>query len=241
MDEATLFSTLAQVFCEELLPFTLQVAAMPQQTSRRWLLFAISLVFVVRQAQLHFAVPSNSSSRRKLLGLTGALLIPQNPVAAEEEIPLGSIPTNLKATVLGEKVNTPNGCTYEPLDLGTEETGPRNGPPRGGSTVILKYKAHIDSFDGPVFDSSTLRGQRKPNKVDFVESRLNVDPSLPPCVFEAVKLMKVGAKGRATCPPKLSYQEGKVAFDADESGEVKKVPAGASLYYELELVRIIKP
>ena len=187
-------------------------------------------------------VPSNStSSRRKLLGLTGALLVPQNPVAAEEEIPLGSIPTNLKATVLGEKVNTPNGCTYEPLDLGTEETGPRNGPPRGGSTVVLKYTAHVDSFDGPVFDSSALRGQRKPNKVDYIESRLNVDPSLPPCVFEAVKLMKVGAKGRATCPPKLSYQEGKVAFDADESGEVKKVPAGASLYYELELVRIIKP
>ena len=34
---------------------------------------------------------------------------------------------------------------------------------------------------------------------------------------------------------------GKVAFDADEDGEVKKVPAGASLYYNLELLRIIKP
>ena len=32
-----------------------------------------------------------------------------------------------------------------------------------------------------------------------------------------------------------------VAFDADEQGEVQKVPAGATLYYDLELVRIIKP
>ena len=35
--------------------------------------------------------------------------------------------------------------------------------------------------------------------------------------------------------------EFEVAFDADEQGEVKKVPAGATLYYDLELLRIIKP
>ena len=34
-------------------------------------------------------------------------------------------------------------------------------------------------------------------------------------VFEAVKLMKVGAKGRAICPPKVSYSEGK----AEAAGE----------------------
>lgn len=160
---------------------------------------------------------------------------------AEEEIPLGSIPKDLQAKEVGQQVTTPHGVVYEPLELGTEEQGPRNGPPRGGSTVILKYTARLDGWNGPIFDSSTLRGQRKPNKVDFIESRLNVDPSLPNCIFEAVKLMKVGAKGRATCPPKVSYSEGKVAFDADEQGEVQKVPAGATLYYDLELVRIIKP
>ena len=42
-------------------------------------------------------------------------------------------------------------------------------------------------------------------------------------VFEAVKLMKVGAKGRAICPPKVSYSEGKA-----EAGEGlwEETPAG---------------
>lgn len=185
-----------------------------------------------------FALPG---ARRQLLAAAVAPLVAGAAARAEEEIPLGSIPKDLQAKEVGQQVTTPHGVVYEPLELGTEEQGPRSGPPRGGSTVILKYTARLDGWNGPIFDSSTLRGQRKPNKVDFIESRLNVDPSLPNCIFEAVKLMKVGAKGRATCPPKVSYSEGKVAFDADEQGEVQKVPAGATLYYDLELVRIIKP
>ena len=106
--------------------------------------------------------------------------------SAEEEIPLGSIPKDLKAKAVGEKVTTPHGVVYEPLELGSDEEGPRNGPPRGGSTVQLKYSARLEGFDGPIFDSSKLRGQRKPNKVDYVESRLNVDPSLPNCAWPAV-------------------------------------------------------
>lgn len=90
---------------------------------------------------------------------------------------------DLQAKEVGQQVTTPHGVVYEPLELGTEEQGPRNGPPRGGSTVILKYTARLDGWNGPIFDSSTLRGQRKPNKVDFIESRLNVDPSLPNCVM----------------------------------------------------------
>lgn len=186
----------------------------------------------------NFALPG---ARRQLLAAAVAPLVAGAAARAEEEIPLGSIPKDLQAKEVGQQVTTPHGVVYEPLELGTEEQGPRSGPPRGGSTVILKYTARLDGWNGPIFDSSTLRGQRKPNKVDFIESRLNVDPSLPNCIFEAVKLMKVGAKGRATCPPKVSYSEGKVAFDADEQGEVQKVPAGATLYYDLELVRIIKP
>jgi len=90
---------------------------------------------------------------------------------------------DLQAKEVGQQVTTPHGVVYEPLELGTEEQGPRSGPPRGGSTVILKYTARLDGWNGPIFDSSTLRGQRKPNKVDFIESRLNVDPSLPNCVW----------------------------------------------------------
>ncbi|CAE7206637.1 unnamed protein product [Symbiodinium natans] len=106
----------------------------------------------------------------------------------EQQLPCqvapGSIPADLVATAVGQKVTTPNGVVYEPLELGTSETGPRNGPPRGGANLLLKYAAHIQSFDGPVVDSSTFRGSRKPNKVDYVECRLNVDPSLPNCLFE---------------------------------------------------------
>ncbi|CAK8985353.1 unnamed protein product [Durusdinium trenchii] len=214
---------------------------------RRWLLLVlVALALSLRFSGVRLAAFSAGAAgaatacrRQWLQGSVLGLVIP--PALAEEGPPLGSIPKDLKATAVGEKVTTPNGCVYEPLDLGTEETGPRSGPPRGGANVQLKYTARLESFSGPIFDSSELRGKRKPNKVDFVESRLNVDPSLPNCVFEAVKLMKVGAKGRAMCPGKLSYSEGKVAFDADEEGEVKKIPAGASLYYELELLRIIKP
>lgn len=178
--------------------------------------------------------------RGALTASLAALSLPQTAVA-EEKVPPGSIPADLVATSVGQKVTTPNGVIYEPLELGTSETGPRNGPPRGGANLLLRYTAHIQGFDGPVIDSSAFRGSRKPNKVDFVECRLNVDPSLPNCVFEAIKLMKVGAKGRAVCPPSLSYGEGKTAYDADESADVKKVEAGTTLYYDLELIRIIKP
>eukprot|EP00930_Biecheleria_cincta_P041196 TRINITY_DN28207_c0_g2_i1.p1 TRINITY_DN28207_c0_g2~~TRINITY_DN28207_c0_g2_i1.p1 ORF type:complete len:245 (-),score=44.14 TRINITY_DN28207_c0_g2_i1:44-751(-) len=183
------------------------------------------------------------SRRHALLRPAVALGLAVRPLPADaEEIPLGSVPANLRATKVGEKVTTPNGVIYEPLDLGTSEEGPRAGPPRSQANVYLKYTGHIDGFDGPIFDSTKFRGSRKPNKVDFIESRLNVDPSIPPGMVEAIKLMKVGGKGRFVCPPKLSYSEGKVAFEGDELGSVKgKVPAGSTLYYEVELVRIIKP
>ncbi|CAE7651807.1 unnamed protein product [Symbiodinium pilosum] len=173
--------------------------------------------------------------RRGVLTASLAALSMPQAAFAEDKVPPGSIPTDLVASAVGQKVTTPNGVVYEPLELGTSETGPRNGPPRAGANLLLKYTAHINGFDGPVIDSSALRGSRKPNKVDFIECRLNVDPSLPNCVFEAVKLMKVGAKGRAVCPPSLSYGEGKAAFDADEGADIKKVEAGSTLYYELEV------
>ena len=99
------------------------------------------------------------------------------------KIPCVRLGQDLQAKEVGQQVTTPHGVVYEPIELGTEDQGPRNGPPRGGSTVILKYSARLDGWNGPIFDSSTLRGQRKPNKVDFIESRLNVDPSLPNCVW----------------------------------------------------------
>ncbi|CAJ1381648.1 unnamed protein product, partial [Effrenium voratum] len=118
---------------------------------------------------------SPAACRRQLFTGLGLGLLPNLPALAEEQVPLGSIPVDMVATAVGEKVTTPNGVIYEPLEMGTSEGGLRNGPPRGGANVVLRYKAHIDGFDGPVFDSSELRGSRKPNKIDAVECRLNVD------------------------------------------------------------------
>lgn len=165
-------------------------------------------------------------------------------MAAKAEEPkknYGYVPAEYVASKLGEKVVTPNGLVYEPLELGTAGTSLRDGPPRSGSAVWVKYKGHVDSFEGPVFDSSEMRSRNRPDKPDYVEIRLNLEPTMTNGMFEALKLMKVGGKGRFTQPPVLSYGEGKVAIDADEGSQVKKVPAESTLYYEVELVRIIKP
>ncbi|CAE8611293.1 unnamed protein product [Polarella glacialis] len=191
--------------------------------------------------------------RRALLrngvAAAGLTLLPQLPAfAADEkplEIPPGYLPAGLFAKKVGEKVVTPNGLIYEALELGSSEEGPRFGPPKGQATVSVKFTAHTDSFDGPVFDSSQFRGSRRPNKVDFIECRLNVDATITNGLNEAIKLMKVGGKGQFVQPPELCYSAGKVAFESDElssnvTGGVK-IPAGSTLYYEVELVSIIKP
>lgn len=194
------------------------------------------------------AAPATSEQelKRRSMLTQGAVAawLQARPAWAEEkpaDVPPGYLPSGLVATKVGEQVVTPNGLIYEPLEIGTAEEGPRNGPPRKGSTVWAKFTGHINSFDGPVFDASKFRGQRKPVKTDYVEIRLNFEPFVPNGLTEALKLMKVGGKGRFTQPPKLSFNEGKTAFAGDDDSEVKEVPANATLYYEVELMRIIKP
>jgi len=168
--------------------------------------------------------------------------VPTTAVLADtKEIPPGYVPRGTLAKEVGQKITTPNGLIYEALELGTKSEGPRDGPPSSGSTVELRFTGHINSFDGPVFDSSALRGMRKPLKEDFLEVRLNLDPTLTNGLFEAMKLMKVGGKGRFIQPPNLSYREGKSKLVGDEDSPVKEVPANSTLYYEVELIRIIKP
>jgi len=105
----------------------------------------------------------------------------------------------------------------------------------------VKFTGHVDGFEGPVFDSSVLRGRRKPSMEDFIEFTINADSTLAPGFFEATRLMKVGEKGRFMLPPKLSYGGGQVSFEGDDDGDVRKIPANSALYYDIELVRIIRP
>lgn len=175
-------------------------------------------------------------------GAAAALLTGSAAEAKEKEIPPGYVPGGLFAKKVGEKITTPNGVVYEAIALGTDGSGLRDGPPRSGATLEVRFVGRVNGFDGPIFDSAYLRGQRKPNKADFIEARINVDPGISLGLCEALKLMKVGGKGRAVVPGKLSYSEGKTDYQGDEDGEYKeKVKKDEPLYYEVELVRIIKP
>eukprot|EP00933_Yihiella_yeosuensis_P050837 TRINITY_DN48648_c0_g1_i1.p1 TRINITY_DN48648_c0_g1~~TRINITY_DN48648_c0_g1_i1.p1 ORF type:complete len:248 (+),score=33.26 TRINITY_DN48648_c0_g1_i1:39-746(+) len=199
-------------------------------------------------SQAWLSSPSDIGRRAALrhgAAAAGLLLSPALPAFAEEPltVPPGSVPAGLIAEAVGKKVTTPNGLEYEPLELGESGKSLRDGPPRSGSVVWVKYAAHLDSFAGPVVDSSAFRGGRKPNPTDYIEIRLNLEPTITNGMFEALKLMKVGGKGRFVQPPKLSYGGGDQAFDSDEltPGGSRKVQPGTTLYYDVELVRIIKP
>lgn len=191
---------------------------------------------------------SSPQGRRAALQQTTAGLVAAagaSPAVAadkKKDIPPGYVPPELRATEVGKKIVTPNGLEYEPIEIGTAENGPRDGPPRSGSNVWVKFTGRTQSFDGPIFDSSKYRGGRKADKQDYVELRLNQEPTITNGMYEALKLMKVGGKGRFVQPAPLSYGDGKKAFEGDDDGEVKeKIPAGETLYYEVELLRIVKP
>ncbi|CAK9033251.1 unnamed protein product [Durusdinium trenchii] len=127
---------------------------------------------------------------------------------------------------------------YETLLPGTSGTEPRDGPVKKYAKIWLKFTGHVGNFDGPVFDSSTLRrnGQK-----DYVEITADLDDSFAPAMWEAVHRMKVGEQGRFVQPPSMSFGEGTMPLEGAENSDVKQIPPGSTLYYEVELVRIIRP
>mmetsp|Transcript_50033 Transcript_50033/g.119039 ORF Transcript_50033/g.119039 Transcript_50033/m.119039 type:complete len:239 (+) Transcript_50033:49-765(+) len=188
--------------------------------------------------------------RRHLLA-SGVLAAQRIPQAAVATLPLVSFPDRAEAAAptfdpriypkeVGAKVTTPNGLEYEVLSLGTSGDGPRDGFPKKASKVWVRFTGHVDSFDGKVFDSSTLRARRSTGKRDWVEITMYGEQTISNGLCEALRLMKVGEKGRFMQPPVLSYSQG-AEFEGDDDSEVKKVPAGSTLYYDVELVNIIRP
>mmetsp|Transcript_59463 Transcript_59463/g.110042 ORF Transcript_59463/g.110042 Transcript_59463/m.110042 type:complete len:237 (+) Transcript_59463:36-746(+) len=165
-----------------------------------------------------------------------ALVASSNPAVAESE-PFD--PTNIQKEV-GTKIVTPNGLEYEVLQLGSSGTSARDGFPKRQAKVTVRFTGHIDSFDGKVFDSSLIRARRVTGKRDYVEITLYSQQTITTGLCEALRLMKVGEKGRFVQPPQLSYAQG-AEFEGDDDSEVKKVPANATLYYEVELVNIVRP
>eukprot|EP00930_Biecheleria_cincta_P049888 TRINITY_DN35092_c0_g1_i1.p1 TRINITY_DN35092_c0_g1~~TRINITY_DN35092_c0_g1_i1.p1 ORF type:complete len:202 (-),score=36.00 TRINITY_DN35092_c0_g1_i1:8-613(-) len=153
----------------------------------------------------------------------------------------GMVVTGASACAKAVEVSRPDGFRYETLQAGTDGTTLRDGPPKYAARVWIRFTGHVDSFDGEIFDSSKLRGARKPAQKDYVEITAGLEPTFAQGMWDALKLMKVGEKGRFVQPPALSFGEGKQAIEGDEDSKVKNIPPNSTLYYEVELVKIIRP
>ena len=111
----------------------------------------------------------------------------------------------------GEGMTTASGLEVTHLVVG-------DGPsPQRGDRVRVHY--HGTFPDGRVFDSSVDRG----TPAVFPLNRVI------PCWTEGVGLMKVGGKATLVCPPEIAY---------GARGAPPKIPANATLHFEVELLGI---
>ena len=110
-------------------------------------------------------------------------------------------------------VTTPSGLVYREITPGTGES------PQQTDKVRVHFTGRLR--DGTVFDSSVERG--KPDE-------LVLNQSLP-CWSEGLPKMKVGGKSKITCPSTSAYAD---------RGLVPKIPPGAAISLEVELLEIVK-
>jgi len=110
-------------------------------------------------------------------------------------------------------VKADTGFIYQSIKPGTGES------PKATDTVKVHYTGSL--IDGTVFDSSVQRGQP-------AEFPLN---SVIPCWSQGLQKMKVGEKGKLICPSDLAY---------GDQGRAPKIPGGATLVFEVELLEIKK-
>lgn len=107
----------------------------------------------------------------------------------------------------------PSGLVYQELKPG------KGASPKATDKVKVHYHGTFPA--GGVFDSSVERKQ----PIDFP---LN---GVIPCWTEGVQKMKVGGKSRLICPSSIAYGDG---------GSPPKIPGGATLVFEVELLDIVK-
>jgi FKBP-type peptidyl-prolyl cis-trans isomerase FkpA len=109
---------------------------------------------------------------------------------------------------------TDSGALYTVIKLGT------GASPQRTDTVKVHY--HGTLTNGAVFDSSVQRGEPATFALNQVI----------PCWTEGLQLMKVGGKSRFVCPADIAY---------GDRGRPPKIPPGATLVFEVELLDVVKP
>jgi FKBP-type peptidyl-prolyl cis-trans isomerase FkpA len=108
-------------------------------------------------------------------------------------------------------VRTPTGLVFRTIKPGA------GASPQATETVQVHYVGTLT--DGSEFDSSRKRGQP-------AEFRLN---QVVKCWTEGVARMKVGETARLVCPSDIAY---------GDQGRPPKIPGGATLVFEVELIAI---
>ncbi|MCG3778881.1 MAG: FKBP-type 22 kDa peptidyl-prolyl cis-trans isomerase [Nitrospira sp.] len=94
----------------------------------------------------------------------------------------------------------------------------KGATPKATDTVKVHY--HGTLTDGTVFDSSVKRGEPATFGLNQVIK----------CWTEGVQLMKVGSKGKLTCPSSLAY---------GDKGAPPTIKPGSTLVFEVELLEIV--
>jgi len=116
-----------------------------------------------------------------------------------------------KAAAQPGAVGTASGLVYRELRAGS------GGSPNATDTVTVNYRGTL--VDGTEFDSSYKRNEP-------AQFPLN---QVIPCWTEGVQRMKVGGKAELVCPASIAY---------GEAGSPPAIPGGATLIFEVELLRI---
>ncbi len=139
------------------------------------------------------------------------LVTERRAAGAAEEMEAGKEFLAEAATAPGAE-KTASGLVYTST---TEGTGPS---PKATDRVKVHYKGMLR--DGTEFDSSVSRGQPAVFHLNRVV----------PCWTEGVQKMKVGGKAKLACPSELAY---------GDRGVPGRIPPGAPLVFEVELIEIV--
>jgi FKBP-type peptidyl-prolyl cis-trans isomerase FkpA len=154
---------------------------------------------------------TRSLDEQALAGQLAALAQERRVSAAEEEKKKAA-PFVAEAAAAKGAIQTESGIVIQKLKEGS------GASPSPTDTVKVHY--HGTLRDGSVFDSSVERG----TPAEFELNRVI------PCWTEALQQMKVGGKSRIVCPADLAY---------GDRGAPPRIPGGAALEFEVELLDIV--